>query len=63
MNWLFRRHFWIVHALLLCIVAIVSAKTFTTLMGYWVSKHIPEKPPAGIFAEPEPEARADCVFR
>ena len=55
MNWLFRRHFWIVHAVFLCIVAIVSAKTFTTLAGYWVSKHIPEKPSAKIFEEPEPE--------
>jgi general secretion pathway protein C len=54
-NWLFRRHFWIVHAMFLCIVAIVSAKTFTTLAGYWVSKHIPEKPSAKVFEEPEPE--------
>lgn len=53
MNWLFRRHFWILHLVFLCIVAAIAAKTFTTLAGYWLSKSIPEKPSARLFEEPE----------
>lgn len=56
MNWLFRRHFWVIHAMFLCIVAIISAKTFTTLFGYWVSKRIPEKPSGKVIEESEPES-------
>jgi hypothetical protein len=48
-NWLFRRHFWIIHLLFLSIIAIVAAKTATTLAGYWISKSIPEKPPSRLF--------------
>lgn len=49
MNWLFRRHFWIVHLVFLSIIAIVLAKIFTTVMGYWLSKTIPEMPSATSF--------------
>jgi general secretion pathway protein C len=42
-NWLFRRHFWIVHLVFLSITAIITAKTVTTLAGYWLSKKIPQK--------------------
>ncbi len=44
MNWLFRRHFWIVHLVFLSITSIIAAKTFSTLLGYWASKSIPDKP-------------------
>lgn len=54
MNWLFRRHFWIVHLVLLSIVAFIMAKTLTVIAGYWLSKSIPEKPRASFFREPEP---------
>lgn len=53
MNWLFRRHFWVLHLVFLGIVAVIAAKTFTTLAGYWLSKSIPEKPSARLFEEPE----------
>lgn len=53
MNWLFRRHFWIMHLVFLGIVAAITAKTFTTLAGYWLSKSIPEKPSARFFEEPD----------
>lgn len=53
MNWLFRRHFWILHLVFLGIAAVIAAKTFTTLAGYWLSKSIPEKPSARLFEEPE----------
>ncbi len=46
MNWLFRRHFWLVHLVFLCIIAVIAAKTITTLAGYWLSKSIPERPSA-----------------
>ncbi|HXW53589.1 MAG TPA: hypothetical protein VEL47_05750 [Myxococcota bacterium] len=46
MNWLFRRHFWLVHLVFLCIIAAIAAKTITTLAGYWLSKSVPEKPSA-----------------
>lgn len=52
MNWLFRRHFWVLHLVFLGIVAVIAAKTFTTLAGYWLSKSIPEKPSARLFEEP-----------
>ncbi len=57
MNWLFRRHFWVLHLVFLGIVAVIAAKTFTTLAGYWLSKSIPEKPSARLFAEPEEVAQ------
>lgn len=44
MNWLFRRHFWVVHLVLLGITALILAKAFTTVVGYWLSKKIPELP-------------------
>lgn len=44
MNWLFRRHFWIVHLVFLCIICAIAGKTFSTLAGYWLLKSIPEKP-------------------
>lgn len=44
MNWLFRRHFWIVHLVFIGITAAILAKTFSTVVGYWLSKKIPEKP-------------------
>ncbi len=43
-NWLFRRHFWIVHLVLLGICCAIAGKTFSTLAGYWLLKTIPEKP-------------------
>lgn len=49
MNWLFRRHFWILHLMFLSITSVVAAKTFTSVFGYWVSKSIPEKPIASTF--------------
>jgi general secretion pathway protein C len=52
-NWLFRRHFWLLHLVFLCITAVVAAKIFTTVFGYWLSKSIPERPPAALFAEPQ----------
>lgn len=55
MNWLFRRHFWILHLVFLSIIAAVSAKTFTTLAGYWLSKSIPEKPSSKLFENREQE--------
>jgi hypothetical protein len=39
----------------LTIVAVVLAKTFTILAGYWLLKHIPEAPPAKLFMLPEPK--------
>lgn len=53
MNWLFRRHFWVVHLVLLSITAIILAKTFSTVMGYWLSKSIPEMPTSRSFVPPE----------
>lgn len=44
MNWLFRRHFWIVHLMLLSITVSIMAKTLSELAGYWASKNIMEKP-------------------
>lgn len=58
MNWLFRRHFWIVVLVFLGIIAFVMGKTTTTIVGYWLSKSIPEKPRARFFEEPEPEILA-----
>ncbi len=55
MNWLFRRHFWVVMVVFICIIAFILAKTATTVAGYWLSKSIPEKPRASLFKEPEPE--------
>lgn len=55
MNWLFRRHFWVVHLVFLAICAVVAAKTFTILAGYFVEKSIPEKPTARFFEEPVEE--------
>lgn len=55
MNWLFRRHFWLLHLMFLCIMAIVAAKTATTLVGYWLSKSMPEKLSTRQFEEPEEE--------
>lgn len=54
MNWLFRRHFWVLHLVFLSIAALIIAKTFTLLTGYWLSKSIPEKPSARFFEEKEP---------
>jgi general secretion pathway protein C len=45
-NWLFRRHFWILNLVFLCIAAAIFGKIFTTVLGYWASKKIPEKPVA-----------------
>lgn len=53
MNWLFRRHFWVVHLVLLSITAIILAKTFTTVFGYWLSKTIPEMPSGRSFVPQE----------
>ena len=53
MNWLFRRHFWVVHLVLLSITAIILDKTFTTVMGYWLSKKIPEMPSSRSFIPQE----------
>lgn len=53
--WLFRRHFWVMHLVFLCIIAFVMAKIATTVGGYWLSKTIPEKPQGKFFEEPEPE--------
>jgi general secretion pathway protein C len=50
-NWLFRRHFWIVHLLFLSITAAITAKTVTTLAVYWLAKSIPEKPSSRLFEE------------
>lgn len=49
MNWLFRRHFWIVHLLFICITAGVLALTAASLFGYWLMKSVPEKPPKKVF--------------
>lgn len=43
-NWLFRRHFWILHLVFVCIIAVIAAEIVTTLLGYRLSKSIPEKP-------------------
>jgi len=43
-NWLFRRHFWIMHVMFLSILALIMGKTCSTLVGYWLSKKLPEKP-------------------
>lgn len=43
MNWLFRRHFWILHVVFLAIIALIAAKIFTTVLGYWAAKSVPEK--------------------
>lgn len=51
MNWLFRRHFWVLHMVFLAIVAMISAKTFTTLTGYYISKLIPNRPLVQPFRE------------
>jgi len=58
-NWLFRRHFWVVHLVLLSITAIILAKTFSTVMGYWLAKTIPEMPTSRSFvpAEEPPSIR------
>lgn len=58
MNWLFRRHFWLLHMMFLCIIAVVVAKIITTLFGYWLSKSIPEPPPAALFIEPQEKIAA-----
>ncbi len=49
MNWLFRRHFWIMHLVFLSIMSVIAAKTFNTLAGYWLSKSIPDKPSSKNF--------------
>lgn len=49
MNWLFRRHFWLMNLVFLSIVALILAKTFTTILGYWASKSVPEKPVGRVF--------------
>ena len=55
MNWLFRRHFWLVHLVLLGIVAAIAAKTASILAGYWLSKSIPQKPLIMPIEEPKQE--------
>lgn len=60
MNWLFRRHFWILHLVFLSISAVVAAKTVTTLAGYALSKGIPAKPSSRMMARaPEPVVEKD----
>ena len=53
MNWLFRRHFWLINLVFLCITAGILAKTFVTVLGYGVSKTIPEKPVGRVFVPRE----------
>jgi general secretion pathway protein C len=52
-NWLFRRHFWVVHLVLLGIAAMIMAKIVTTVAGYWLSKKIPEVPATKVFTPSE----------
>jgi len=59
-NWLFRRHFWVVHLVLLSITAAILAKAFTTVVGYWISKTIPELPASrGLVRQEEPVGPRD----
>ena len=44
MNWLFRRHFWVLNLLFLSISSFILAKVFSCLFGYWLVKSMPPKP-------------------
>jgi general secretion pathway protein C len=61
-NWLFRRHFWVVHLAFMSLTALLLAKTSSTILGYWVLKAIPQppkmhvKPPAAKKKENDFEA-------
>lgn len=61
MNWLFRRHFWLINLVFLGITAGILAKTFTTVLGYWASKSIPEKPIGRVYV-PREEGPVDRDF-
>lgn len=52
MNWLFRRHFWVINLAFLSLVAILLGKITSTILGYSVLKAVPEVMPIPVKMKP-----------
>lgn len=59
MNWLFRRHFWLVHLFFLSVIAVILGRTITTVASYWLLKAVGEK----MYVKPLEKSIKESLFK